>query len=143
MKPISLIRDAIQAAKSSLQDRVARKQAEAEAEAAKTAEELRILEEHANIMVTREHLAGSYAGAASNLEALLKTSPLKTTVSNMRGFCFPGFEAFESLAAYHIILEHKAEIMAELRSQTIAMSDAQIADFESKNRAVLQRHGLL
>ena len=141
MKPVAMIRSAIQSAKNRLQDRAAQQQAAIAAEAARTAEELKVLDEHAAIMVTAEHLAASYEGAASNLEALLASNPLKTVVGNMRGFCFPGVEAFEPLAGYYVAKLHKAEILRELKAQTIDLSDQQIGTSRPSIRPCLRSMG--
>lgn len=139
----SKIRGAIQAAKNGLKERITKRESELASDAEKVAAELRVLDGHAQLLVTADYLAANYKGALSNFEAALAENPIRILVNNMRGYTFPGCDAVAPLAAWDTAKRYKAEILAELKAQTLDVAEAELAKFEAEHRDVLRKHGVV
>jgi len=143
MIPIEMVKTAIRSAKSRLQDRISAHKDQIAADSAAAAREIEILDKHAALLVTVEHLTKNYHGVLGNLDAALeKDNPIRTVVGNLRGYTFPGCDAMAPLANYDVVKRYKAEIIAELKAQTVDLAAAQLEAFRAEHKAVLAKHGI-
>lgn len=121
---------------------IVQRQTETAAECSSLARDMEILQRHLDLAGNVEAAAERIKNVTSNIEQMLAKNVVADAANMLRGY-HGGDDVCSIIASQDALRLHKAELLKEIRANTVDAAEKALAAFEVEHKAVLTRNGVI